>query len=222
MIAPLRPANSGFHVAWSDTFRDRFAGEPVKSVAFSFGDTTLRGEAMITRDGIEGGAIYALSRALRPAIDTAGEARLVLDLRPDASEPALASRLAEDAAKGLSAANRLRRAGLSPLAAGLLRERVGGPGLPPSPAALAARIKACELRLTGIAEIGRAISTAGGVAWDSLATDFSLRADPTTFVCGEMVDWEAPTGGYLLQACFATARAAAAGALARLRTSRTP
>ncbi|MBI1359909.1 MAG: TIGR03862 family flavoprotein [Alphaproteobacteria bacterium] len=215
-IAPLRPANSGFHVAWSDTFRERFAGEPLKSAVFTFGDESLRGEAMITGDGIEGGAIYALSSRLRSAIDAHGEARLLIDLRPDASETALASRLADDAAKGLSAANRLRRAGLSPLAASLLRERMGGPGLPPSPAQLAAAIKACEVRLDGAADIGRAISTAGGIGWESLATDYSLRADPATFACGEMLDWEAPTGGYLLQACFATGRAAAEGVLKRL------
>jgi uncharacterized flavoprotein (TIGR03862 family) len=219
-IAPLRPANSGFHVSWSDKLRERFAGEPLKSAAFSFGAATVRGEAMITRDGIEGGAIYALSRQLREAIDAQGFADLVIDLRPDVSETALAARLEQDAGKGLSTANRLRRAGLSPLAATLLRERVGGPALPATPAAIAAAIKSAAIRLTGVASIERAISTAGGVAWESVAPDFSLRADPSTFVCGEMLDWEAPTGGYLLQACFATGRAAGLGALERFRTQR--
>jgi uncharacterized flavoprotein (TIGR03862 family) len=215
-IAPLRPANSGFHIRWSDKLRENFAGEPLKTAAFSFGSTTVRGEAMITREGIEGGAIYALSRDLRDAIEAQGFADLVIDLRPDVSETALAARLEQDAGRGLSTANRLRRAGLSPLAATLLRERIGGPALPPTPAAIAHAIKSAAMRLTGVAAIERAISTAGGVAWDSLAPDFSLRADPSAFVCGEMLDWEAPTGGYLLQACFATGRAAGLGALARL------
>jgi uncharacterized flavoprotein (TIGR03862 family) len=215
-IAPLRPANSGFHIRWSDKLRENFAGEPLKTAAFSFGSTTVRGEAMITREGIEGGAIYALSRDLRDAIEAQGFADLVIDLRPDVSETALAARLEQDAGKGLSTANRLRRAGLSPLAATLLRERIGGPALPPTPAAIAHAIKSAAMRLTGVAAIERAISTAGGVAWDSLTPDFSLRADPSAFVCGEMLDWEAPTGGYLLQACFATGRAAGLGALARL------
>jgi uncharacterized flavoprotein (TIGR03862 family) len=215
-IAPLRPANSGFHAGWSEKLRENFAGEPLKTAAFSFGATTVRGEAMITRDGIEGGAIYALSRDLRDAIDTQGFADLIIDLRPDVSEAALTARLEQDAGKGLSTANRLRRAGMSALAATLLRERVGGPALPPTPAAIAAAIKAAAIRLTGVASIDRAISTAGGIAWDSLAPDFSLRANPSVFVCGEMLDWEAPTGGYLLQACFATGRTAGLGALARL------
>jgi uncharacterized flavoprotein (TIGR03862 family) len=218
-ISPLRPANSGFHVAWSDKLRERFAGEPLKTAAFSFGGVTVRGEATITRDGVEGGAIYALSRDLREAIDARGFADLAIDLRPDVPEEALAARLEQDAGRGLSIANRLRRAGLSPLAATLLRERIGGPSLPPAPADIAAAIKHSAIRLTGVAGIDRAISTAGGIAWDSIAPDFSLRTDPATFVCGEMLDWEAPTGGYLLQACFATGRAAGLGALARLGAS---
>ena len=172
---------------------------------------------MITRDGLEGGAIYALSRALRDDIAIRGFSDLIIDLRPDVSEEALTARLLRDAGKGLSTANRLRRAGLSALAATLLRERVEGPSLPPAPAELAAAIKGCAIRLTGVSAIERAISTAGGIAWQSLSPDFSLRADPAAFVCGEMMDWEAPTGGYLLQACFATGRTAGLGALARIK-----
>ncbi len=216
-ISPLRSANSGFHAAWSEKLRERFAGEPLKTAGFSFAGTTVRGEAMITRDGLEGGAIYALSRDLREAISARGFADLIIDLRPDVSEEALLARLSLDAGKGLSTANRLRRAGLSPLAATLLRERVGGPSLPPAPAEIVAAIKHCAIRLTGVTAIDRAISTAGGIAWQSIAPDFSLRGDPRAFVCGEMLDWEAPTGGYLLQACFATGRAAGLGALARIR-----
>ena len=215
-ISPLRPANCGFKIAWSDKMQERFAGEPLKTVSFSFGERTLRGEAMITREGIEGGAIYGLSHELRDAIAQMGFCDLIIDLRPDVSKEALSARLALDAGKGLSTANRLRRAGLSALGATLLRERREGPSLPSAPDEIALAIKSCAIRLTGVCDIARAISTAGGVAWQSLAPDFSLRADPSAFVCGEMLDWEAPTGGYLLQACFATGRAAGFGALARI------
>jgi predicted flavoprotein YhiN len=166
---------------------------------------------MITREGIEGGAIYALSAHLRDAIEIQGDAVLHVDLAPDMAMDKLAARL--NASPGQSVSNRLRRAGLPPLAASLLRE---GAGAPPADAVqLAAAIKDHRIRLTGTASIARAISTAGGVSWDSLNANYSLRADPSAFVCGEMLDWEAPTGGYLLQACFATGRAAARGALAR-------
>ena len=133
---------------------------------------------------------------------------------PDIPQQTLIDRLSGHPKDSLS--NRLRKAGLSPAAASLLREDVFGAALPTNPAALAERIKALEIRLTGVSSMDRAISTAGGVSWDSLNPDFSLKADPAAFICGEMLDWEAPTGGYLLQACFATGRAAAMGALSRL------
>jgi uncharacterized flavoprotein (TIGR03862 family) len=214
-VEPLRPSNSGFLAAWSDIFKSKFAGEPLKRALFSFEGREARGEAMVTRSGIEGGAIYALSSTLRDAIDAKGSAVLQIDLLPDVSAETLIARLSSNPKDSL--ANRLRKAGLSPAAASLLREDVFGAALPTNPAALAERIKALDIRLTGIAAMDRAISTAGGVSWDSLDPDFSLKADPATFVCGEMLDWEAPTGGYLLQACFATGRAAAKGALSRLR-----
>jgi len=214
-VEPLRPSNSGFLAAWSDIFKSKFAGEPLKRALFSFEGREARGEAMVTRNGIEGGAIYALSSALRDAIDTKGSAVLQIDLLPDVQQEALITRLSANPKDSL--ANRLRKAGLSPAAASLLREDVFGAALPTNPSALAERIKALEIRLTGVAAMDRAISTAGGVSWNSLNPDFSLKADPATFVCGEMLDWEAPTGGYLLQACFATGRAAAKGALSRLR-----
>jgi uncharacterized flavoprotein (TIGR03862 family) len=215
-IAPLAPSNCGFIAGWSDIFRDKFEGQPIKPAAFSFGGESVRGEAIITRGGLEGGAIYALSARLRDAIRAEGHAELVIDAAPHASDEDLARRLGS-ASDGASLANRLRRAGLPPASAGLLRERVGGPALPADSHDLAALIKACPIRLTGVAPMERAISTAGGVSWESVNDDFSLKADPATFVCGEMLDWEAPTGGYLLQACFATGRAAGLGALAKLR-----
>ena len=175
----------------------------------------VSGEAIITQSGIEGGAIYALSATLRDRIAAEGSADLVLDLSPNLTAAELAKKIAY-APSGTSTANRLRRAGLTPIAASLLRERRGGPGLPTAPAELAAIAKACVIELTGVAPIERAISTAGGISWDSINDDYSLKSDPQTFVAGEMLDWEAPTGGYLLQACFATGRAAAHGMLERL------
>lgn len=209
-VSPLKPANVGFGVPWSDVFRERFAGTPLKRVVLRLGDETVRGEAMITADGIEGGAVYALSRLIRDAIEERGEARLVLDLRPDLSEDALMRRLATYK-PGASLATRLRKdAGLDPVAAGILREAAGR-ALPSSAGDLAALIKAAPLRLLAPRPIDRAISTAGGVAFEAIDTRFMLKARPGVFVAGEMLDWEAPTGGYLLQGAFSSGRAAAAG-----------
>ena len=215
-IAPLRPANSGFLVGWSTVFRDRFEGQPLKGAMMIFGQQSIRGEAIITRSGIEGGAIYALSADLREAISDAGEATLRIALRPDLTEADLARRLAAPRGKQ-SSANFLRKAAqLSRLAIGLMQETATGTGTPLSslsPAELARLINDVPIRLTGVAPIGRAISTAGGIAFDELDSDFMLRRLDGVFAAGEMLDWEAPTGGYLLQACFATGAAAARGAL---------
>jgi uncharacterized flavoprotein (TIGR03862 family) len=215
-VAPLRPANSGFTVSWSPIFREKFAGEPIKAAVFRFGGREAQGDAMIAGYGIEGGAIYAIGACLREAIAARGEAVLEIDLMPGVSLETLAQRLEGGRKDSLS--NRLRKAGLAPAAAGLLREDERGPVLPAEPLRLAHRIKQASVRLTGAAPIERAISTAGGISWDSINADYSLKAAPRVFVAGEMLDWEAPTGGYLLQACFATGRAAARGAI--LRTSR--
>jgi uncharacterized flavoprotein (TIGR03862 family) len=211
-IASLRPSNCGFLVSWSETFRERFAGQPLKGIRLSFGEHSLRGEAMITRGGIEGGGIYALSPDLREAIGAAGEAVLSIDLRPDVAEKALARRLAEPRGSQ-SFSNFLRKAAkLPPVAIGLLRETAENAAAM-TPEELALRIKALPLHLTGVAPIARAISTAGGVRFAALDDHFMLRAKPGTFAAGEMLDWEAPTGGYLLQASFATGVAAGRGAL---------
>jgi uncharacterized flavoprotein (TIGR03862 family) len=212
-ITPLRPANSGFVVHWSEVFRERFAGEPLKRISLRIGDHVVRGEAMIARYGIEGGAIYALGARLRDAITAHGEALLEIDLAPDHALEHIAARLG--GSRKDSIGNRLRKAGLSPPAAGLLREDVSGSALPSEVEQLAQRIKSVRISLTGVSGIDRAISTAGGVAWSSVTPDYALTNDPRTFVAGEMLDWEAPTGGYLLQACMATGRAAARGVLAR-------
>jgi uncharacterized flavoprotein (TIGR03862 family) len=218
-VRPLRPANSGFDVAWSPAFAERFAGTPVKNVRVSVGDgperVSVRGEAMITSTGIEGGVVYAVGATARDEIDRAGRAVLTLDLHPDVDVRAVSERLAKRRPKD-SASTALRRTlGLAPVAVGLLREHAGT-RLPSDPEALARLVTALPLVLTGVAPIGRAISTAGGVALDEVDGTFMLRRRPGTFVVGEMLDWEAPTGGYLLQATFSTAVAAADGVLARL------
>jgi uncharacterized flavoprotein (TIGR03862 family) len=209
-IALLRPANSGFIVEWSPNFVERFAGAPLKTVALTFKGRTLRGEAMITRTGIEGGAVYALSAALRDAIDADGSAILAIDLSPDLTIEALTRKL-DRPRGGQSTSSFLRKAAnLSPLAINLLREAHGRD----LPADLAAAIKHAPLRLTAVQPIARAISTAGGVLFDELDEHLMLKARPGVFLAGEMLDWEAPTGGYLLQASFATGVAAAKGVLA--------
>lgn len=206
--SPLHPANGGFAIAWTPLFRERFAGQPLKRIAIRHGGEEARGEAMIDAEGLEGGAVYALSAPLREAILRDGATRITLDLRPDLTDSRLAERLAARR-KGESLSNHLRKAaGLSPVAIALLRE----PGrLPEEPAALAALIKALPLTLTGLRPLDRAISTAGGIALAEFDTNLMLRRLPGTFAAGEMLDWEAPTGGYLLQACFATGVAAAVG-----------
>lgn len=209
-VTPLRPANMGFRRPWSDVFRSRFAGHPLKRIAAGVGTHGTRGEALITRDGIEGGAVYALAAPLRDAIAATGQATLTLDLRPDLDAATLARRLGGPA---LSRSNALRRAGLSDVAAALIREL----NLP----ATAGSIKSLPLTLDAPQGLDRAISTAGGVSLSALQGHM-LPSRPGTFLAGEMLDWEAPTGGYLLQACFSTGRAAAAQALtwleARTRT----
>jgi uncharacterized flavoprotein (TIGR03862 family) len=190
-VTPFKPSNVGFDRPWSSVFIDRFAGQPLKPVALTHGETTVRGEALVTRYGIEGGAVYALSAGLRDAIAADGTATLVVDLRPDLSIDALSARLAKPRGKD-SVTNWLRKAGgLSPVAVGLLRE------------------------IPGDLPMG-AISSAGGVALDQVDQGLMLKALPGVFVAGEMLDWEAPTGGYLLQASLASGAVAAAGATAWL------
>jgi uncharacterized flavoprotein (TIGR03862 family) len=212
-IAPLRAANCGFTVAWTDIFRDRFEGAPLKRIALSHNGVTIRGEAVITRDGIEGGVVYALSAQLRDAIENTGETIVSIDLLPDVSLSDLAKRLGAPRGKQ-SLSTFLRKAvNLSPVAIGLLHETAAKAAGAMPPDELAAFIKSVPVRLTGVASIARAISTAGGVALDEIDEHFMLRKLPGVFVAGEMLDWEAPTGGYLLQASFATGAAAGRGAV---------
>ena len=210
---PFAPANMGFGIAWSDHLRQRFAGTPLKRIALSFGGVTQRGEAMITEAGIEGGAVYALSAALREALAGQQHVTLSLDLRPDISLADLTARLAGRRGS-LSLSNHLRRnAGLAPVAIALVQEALRRAEAPHD---LARLIKALPLQLTGCFPIARAISSAGGLCWPELDENLMLRRYPGVFACGEMLDWEAPTGGYLLQACFSTGRAAGLAAARRL------
>lgn len=196
-VNPFKPANSRFLVHWSPVFREKFAGTPVKNVALTYAGKRVRGELMISQEGIEGGAIYALSKGLR---EKPGHP-LIIDFRPDLTEEALAKRLEKPRGKD-SLSNYLRKvAGLSRVAINLLRETGTAPD--------AKGIKSMPLVLERPAGIARAISSAGGVAWEDVDPQFQLLKVPGTYCVGEMLDWEAPTGGYLLQACFSTAVMAA-------------
>jgi uncharacterized flavoprotein (TIGR03862 family) len=215
-ISPLRSANCGFAVAWSDIFRDRFEGHPLKGIELSFGSHRARGEVVITRTGIEGGAIYALSAGLREAIADKGHAILRVALRPDLDMNDLIARLSAPKGKQ-SLSNFLRKAAhLPPVAIGLLQETAMAMGAPLSllsTASLAGLINAVPIELNGVAPIARAISTAGGISFSEIDADYMIHRLPGVFASGEMLDWEAPTGGYLLQASFATGAAAGRGAL---------
>ena len=203
-VNPFKPANSRFLVNWSKIFRDKFSGTPVKNVALTYAGHRVRGELMIAQEGIEGGAIYAVSKGLR---EQPGHP-LMIDFRPDLTTEALAQRLTRPRGKD-SQSNFLRKiAGLSPVAINLLRET--------GTAADAAGIKAMPLRILRPAGIARAISSAGGIALSEVDANFQLKKIPGCYAVGEMLDWEAPTGGYLLQACFSTAVAAARDLSTRL------
>lgn len=209
-ITPLQPANSGFLIDWPLHFSEKFAGTPIKPVTVSCGTASFKGEAMITAQGIEGGAIYALSRTIRETLEKDGHADITLDLKPDLDIEKLSQKLAVHRGSA-SWSNYLRKTvNMSPVVIGLLRlsqiDHLSGN-------ALAARIKKLPLRITATAGIKRAISSAGGIRLDALDDHLMLKAKPGVFACGEMLDWEAPTGGYLLQATFSTAVAAAKGML---------
>lgn len=215
-VAPLRPSNMGFEVPWSDHLRERFAGQPVKSVGLAVGDRRVKGEFVITETGIEGGAVYTLSAPLRDAIERDGWATLTLDLLPDLTESAIAKRFGRRGAESLSTFLKKAFSLTGPRAA-LLREFAPAADLS-DPAALARRIKGLSVVLTGVRPIGRAISTAGGVRFSEVDDRLMLTRLPGTFVAGEMLDWEAPTGGYLLQGCFAMGARAGKGMLGYLET----
>nr|WP_281352115.1 TIGR03862 family flavoprotein [Paracoccus aestuariivivens] len=205
-ITPFRPANTGFRVEWSPAMARHF-GQAVKGVALTAGKLTSRGEWIVSRNGIEGGGIYEVAAPMRDGV----EARI--DLAPDLTVDELASRFAKAPAK-LSVGNRLRRVLGDPVRAALLLE--WGQPLPTAPTELAMRAKSLPLRHGGAIGLERAISSAGGIAASSLTENLELRALPGVFAAGEMLDWEAPTGGYLLTTCLASGRLAGKAAAARL------
>jgi uncharacterized flavoprotein (TIGR03862 family) len=217
-VTALQPANCGFTVVWSEVLRG-FAGQPLNRIGVSFAGRGARGEAMITEQGLEGGAVYALSSPLRDAIAKHGETTLTIDLLPDVDVKKLGERLSAPRGKQ-SLSNFLRKAThLSAAALSLTREgaMMKGANLAAmSGREIAGLIKAVPVKLTGVQPIATAISTAGGIAFDELDEHFMLKKCPGVFVAGEMLDWDAPTGGYLLQATFATGIAAARGAAAWL------
>jgi uncharacterized flavoprotein (TIGR03862 family) len=218
-LAPLRPANCGFEVAWSEPFRARFAGTPLKRIALTAAGVTVRGEAVIASYGLEGGAVYALSSRIRDEVLRSGEAVLEIALRPDLTEEQLAAKLAAPRGKQ-SFSNFLRKSiNLPPVGIALLNEWAAAaetrlPDL--SAKELAARVNRMPVTATAAAPIESAISTAGGIPFGELDANFMLRKLPGVFAAGEMLDWEAPTGGYLLQASFATGVAAGEGVVRRL------
>jgi len=214
-VAPLRPANCGFHVAWSEHFRQRFAGQPVKTVIGECGGLRQQGEFNITEHGIEGSLVYALSAPLRDALDAGQPAQLLLDLLPGRSLARLQADLGRPRGRD-SLANHLRRhAGIEGVKAGLLREFCS-PQILNNSAMLAAAIKALPVPVIAARPIDEAISTAGGVRFEGLDDSLMALSRPGLFLAGEMLDWEAPTGGYLLTACLASGHCAGRGAVAWL------
>lgn len=209
-IAPFRPANCGFDVDWSPFFVERFAGAPIKGVTARSAAGEIPGEFVISKTGIEGSLVYAHAAALRDALKGKGAATLTLDLSPGRTVERLAGDLARQGSKA-SLSTRLRKAaGLDGAKAALLRECLPD-AVSLNPDALARAVKAAPLRPLRPRPIAEAISSAGGIRFDAIDDGYMLKALPGVFVSGEMLDWEAPTGGYLLTACLATGRAAADG-----------
>lgn len=209
-VAPLTPANSGALVKWRSRFREEFEGQPLKTIAVRLGSQTVRGDIVVTRGGLEGGPVYALASRLRRTAEREGVATLHVDMRPHSAADVLTRKLSRRAPKQ-SQASFLRKAGLSKLEVALMRESHPD-GLPKDPAKLALLIKNTPVKAHGVAGLERAISTAGGVAFEELTGDLMIAKMPGVFVCGEMLDFDAPTGGYLLQAAFSTGVAAGRGA----------
>lgn len=220
-VAPLRPANCGFELAWSEHFLERFAGQPVKSVAFTWTDESgaevrRQGEFVVSESGIEGSLVYAASSSLREQIARGGSAAVTVDLAPGKPLARVMKEVAYPRGSRSLSSHLQSRVGIGGVKMGLLRECLSKEDMA-DPVKLAAAIKALPLRLVATRPIDEAISSAGGVRFEALDDNLMLQRLPGVFCAGEMLDWEAPTGGYLLTACFASGRAAAKGMLAWLK-----
>ncbi len=211
-VEALRPANCGFDVNWSEHFSARFEGQPIKSVALSFGEFRQQGEFVVTREGVEGGLIYTASALLRDEISANGKVVMSLDLLPDKTQAQVREKLSRPRGSRTMASHLEKTVGIKEVKAGLLREFVAKDDFV-DPAKLAHAIKNLPVPLVAARPLAEAISTAGGVTFESLDEHLMIRNLPGVFCAGEMLDWEAPTGGYLLSACFASGRAAGLGAL---------
>ncbi len=216
-ISPLKSANSGFTVKWSAHFKEKHAGEPLKNITLTLGGKTVPGEMILSKHGIEGGAVYALSSTIRETIAAKGEAPLTIDLRPQQTKDDLSAKLSKPRGRQSFSTHVQKTLGLHPVHTTLLRE-VAPDVQNYSPSQLAALIKAIPLTLNAPLSMDRAISSAGGICLDALDQNMMLKNLPGVFAAGEMLDWEAPTGGYLLQACFATGFAAGNGMMAYLKS----
>lgn len=212
-VTPLAPANCGVRVAWSAALAGRHAGAPLKRIALTVAGRRFRGELVVTATGLEGGPVYAAGPLVREALARSpGGVPVTIDLRPDLDAAALEQRLGSRPRGKQSIATWLRKAaGLAPVAIGLMREAQPSAAIDADAATLARLVKAIPVTITGLADMDRAISTAGGIPLDAFDDHLMVRARPGLFAAGEMLDWEAPTGGYLLQATFATAALAADG-----------
>ncbi|BAQ77056.1 pyridine nucleotide-disulfide oxidoreductase family protein [Pseudomonas sp. Os17] len=222
-VAPLQPSNCGFEVsAWSEPLRSKFAGAPLKNVAIGLNDDIPRlGECVITASGIEGSLIYALSAAIRDSIVRHGQATVHIDLLPGKPRDKVQAALAKPRGSRSMAKHLQSQLGIEGVKAGLLRELTGADTFN-DPARLAAAIKALPLTLVRPRPLDEAISSAGGVTFQALDERLMLAPIPGVFCAGEMLDWEAPTGGYLLTACFASGRRAGLGMLEWLNSSGKP
>jgi uncharacterized flavoprotein (TIGR03862 family) len=215
-VARLRPANCGFDVAWTDVFKTRFDGAPLKAVTVTFNGICKQGEFIVTKDGVEGSLIYALSAPIRDAIEQNGQALILLDLAPDWTIDKLIQRLSLPRGSRSMSSHLEKTVAIKGVKAGLLWEFVPREDFQ-SPERLAAAIKSLPVPLLRPRPLAEAISSAGGVRFESLDEDLMLKALPGVFCAGEMLDWEAPTGGYLLTGCMSTGRWAAQGMLSWLK-----
>ena len=217
-VEPLRPSNCGFDVTWSEHFREKYDGHPIKSVVLSFGDFHQQGEFIVTREGVEGGLIYTTSARMRDEIEANGTAVMHLDLKPDRTLEWLVDKLSRPRGRRSLASYLEKTLGIKGVKAGLLREFVSREDFT-NPERLAEFIKALPIPLVAPRPLDEAISSAGGIRFESLDENLMLKVMRGLFCAGEMLDWEAPTGGYLLTACFSSGHAAGQGVLKWLGVS---